>query len=101
MRLMGSKRSSTGDASIVNGGDRFTESEHGAEEDAPSIEDSHEDGVCKNIIHDYVPAQKRLMDRMNSMLGEQHLKNWYLRNIYMIFPMEISAFSMLTHLKNH
>lgn len=27
--------------------------------------------------HDYVPAQKRLMDRMNNILGEQHLKNWY------------------------
>lgn len=30
-----------------------------------------------SMFRDYVPAQKRLMDRMNQILGEQHLKNWY------------------------
>jgi hypothetical protein len=30
-----------------------------------------------SMFRDYVPAQKRLMDRMNHILGEQHLKDWY------------------------
>jgi hypothetical protein len=41
--------------------------------------DSMEDTLHQmSMFRDYVPAQKRLMDRMNHILGEQHLKNWYI-----------------------
>jgi hypothetical protein len=38
---------------------------------------SIEETMNQSTYRDYVPLQKRLMDRMNHMLGEQHLKNWY------------------------
>jgi hypothetical protein len=43
----------------------------------PSEVDSMEETLNQSMYRDYVPAQKRLMDRMNHILGEQHLKNWY------------------------
>jgi len=45
--------------------------------------DSMEDTLHQmSMFRDYVPAQKRLMDRMNHILGEQHLKNWYIAKYF-------------------